>query len=133
MSEPQRTDWSTEPVRHRQYRYRHGRMYGSWLPGIVLIVLGVIFLAENYFGATLRNWWALFILIPAFGSFANAAEAIRDGDGDHATGAVIAGLGFTLLAGVFLLDLDVGRLWPVALIVGGVGLLFSRRGRGSWD
>lgn len=40
--------------------------YGTWIPGIVLIGLGVIFLVQNYMGQQLRNWWALFILIPAF-------------------------------------------------------------------
>ena len=125
-----RTDWSTQPVRRRHHG--SGRMYGSLVPGVVLIVLGVIFLADSYFGYTLRNWWALFILIPAFGSFANAYEAMRDGDGDHAMGAVIAGLGFTVLSVAFLLDLDIGRLWPVALIVVGIALLASRRGWGRW-
>jgi hypothetical protein len=108
------------------------RTYGSLLPGVILIVLGAVFLADTYFGYTLRNWWALFILIPAFGSFANAYEAMRDGNDDHAMGAVIAGLGFTVLCAAFLLDLDVGRLWPVALIVVGLALLLTRRGRSSW-
>jgi hypothetical protein len=108
------------------------RSYGSLLPGIILIGLGLIFLTENYFGYTLRNWWALFILIPAFASFASAAEARRAGDNEHAAGALIAGLGFTALCAVFLLDLEVGRLWPVALIVVGIALLFSRRRQGSW-
>ena len=106
--------------------------HGSLLPGVILIVLGAVFLADSYFGYTLRNWWALFILIPAFASFAAGYEALREGDRDHATGAVIAGMGFTLLAGVFLLDLDVGKLWPVALIVIGVGMLVSRSRRATW-
>jgi len=52
---------------------------------------------------------------------------MRDGDRDHAMGATIAGLGFAVLSAAFLLDLDLGRLWPVALIVVGIGLLVSRR------
>jgi len=66
-------------------------------------------------------------IVPAFGSFTNAYEAMRDGDRDHAMGATIAGLGFTVLSAAFLLDLDLGRPWPVALIVVGIGLLVSRR------
>jgi hypothetical protein len=108
------------------------RTYGSLLAGVILIVLGAIFLADTYFGYTLRHWWALFILIPAFGSFATAREAMRESDHGHAMGAAIAGLGLTLLCGAFLLELDLGRLWPVALIVVGIGLLVSRRGRSVW-
>lgn len=40
--------------------------YGTWIPGIVLIGLGLIFLVQEYFGYQIHNWWALFILIPAF-------------------------------------------------------------------
>ena len=109
------------------------RTYGSWLPGIILIGLGIIFLVENYFGYTLRNWWALFILIPALASFSNAVEARRGGDNEGAARAAFAGVGFTALSAVFLLDLEVGRLWPVALIVVGIGLLFTRGRRGSWS
>ena len=42
--------------------------------GGILILIGVIFLARNVTGWDLGNWnwWALFILIPALGSLANA-------------------------------------------------------------
>jgi len=104
-------------------------MYGSWLPGIILIMLGGIFLAEGYFGTTLRNWWALFILIPAVSTLSVAYGRWRDGDGEEATGPFIVGLGFVALTAAFLLDLPIGQLWPVALIVIGLGLLIGRR---SW-
>jgi len=110
------------------YRYR---LYGSWLPGLVLIVLGAIFLAENYFGTTLRNWWALFILIPAVGALASGYAMWRDGDRDGAVGPIVGGLAFVGLTAVFLFDLPLGQLWPVFLIIAGVGLLVSRRGS-SW-
>ena len=42
--------------------------------GGILILIGVIFLAQNVTDLNLTrwNWWALFILIPAVGSLANA-------------------------------------------------------------
>lgn len=128
MSDQGKTDWATKPVRRSRYSYSLG---ASWLPGSALIVVGLVFLAQNYLGYTLRNWWALFILIPAFGSLSGAADALRHGDNDEAFGEIVAGLGITALAAAFLFDLDIGRLWPVALIIIGIGLLISR-GRSSW-
>ncbi|HEY8808364.1 MAG TPA: hypothetical protein VIN70_12365 [Candidatus Limnocylindria bacterium] len=112
-------------------RSTSGSIYGSWLPGLILILLGGIFLAQNYFGSTLRNWWALFILIPALSTLATAYALWRDGHPDWATGPFIAGLGFLLLTAAFLLDLPIGQLWPLFLITAGVGLLFGR-GRRGW-
>lgn len=101
---------------------------GGFLPGLVLILLGAIFLAENYFGTTLHNWWALFILIPALSTLATAYALWRDGHTDGAIGSFIAGIGFLILTALFLLDLPIGQLWPVFLIVAGVALLIGRRG-----
>lgn len=106
----------------------YGTVYGSWLPGLALILLGAIFFVENYFGATLNNWWALFILIPALSTFATAYALWRDGHTEWATGPFVAGLGFVALTAIFLLDLPIGRLWPLFLIAAGVALLFGRRG-----
>ena len=126
MSDASKTDWSTQPVRRRRV---YTRSYGSWMPGIVLIVLGAIFLAENYLGSTLHNWWALFILIPAFGALGVAYEDLRAGDPEAAIGPLIGGLAFLALTVAFLLDLPIGQLWPVGLIVVGIALLVGRR---SW-
>jgi len=45
---------------------RAARRYGSWIPGLVLIGMGLVFLIQNYLGREIHNWWALFILIPVF-------------------------------------------------------------------
>ncbi|MCZ7673117.1 MAG: hypothetical protein M5U34_41370 [Chloroflexi bacterium] len=36
--------------------------YQNWMAGVVLIAIGVIFLAANFVDFHLNNWWALFIL-----------------------------------------------------------------------
>jgi hypothetical protein len=102
---------------------------------MALIAVGLVLLAQNYLGYTLRNWWAVFILIPAFRSFSGAADSLRRGDNDEAFGEIVAGLGFSALTAAFLFDLDIGRLWPVAVIIIGIGLLLSRgrSGWGRWD
>jgi hypothetical protein len=102
-------------------------LYGAWLPGVTLIALGLVFLAQTWFGLTLRNWWAVFILVAAFGSFATAYELWQSGRSAAAGGSIVPGLGLAFLAALFLFDLEIGRLWPVLLIVAGAGLLVSRR------
>ncbi|MEX1247456.1 MAG: hypothetical protein WEA61_03145 [Anaerolineales bacterium] len=37
----------------------HSGRRQSWVPGLVLILIGVVFLARNYCGVALNNWWAL--------------------------------------------------------------------------
>ena len=38
----------------------------------MLVLLGLILLGQNLNLFAFQNWWALFILIPAIGSFGNA-------------------------------------------------------------
>jgi hypothetical protein len=113
---------------HREARWRRhaGRPYG-WIGGAILILLGMVFLLQNMGIHFLQNWWALFILIPAFWAFVAAWDIYQD-NGRLTRGGVSSltvGVLLTILAFVFLLNLDVGLfwLWPVALIVGGLVLL----------
>jgi hypothetical protein len=110
--------------REARWQRRAGRPYG-WIGGAILILLGVVFLLQNLNIAFLANWWALFILIPAFGAFAAAWESYRNngrltrgGAGSLAGGVLLA-----ILALAFLLNLNVGLFWPLLLIAGGLVLL----------
>lgn len=109
-------EWSW-PGSHRQ----------SWFPGVVLILIGVVFLLKNYFPEyALTNWWALFILFPAFGSFSRAIEIVRqDGFSRSARSNLFWGLFFTLLSASFLFNLNFSLIWPVFLIIGGVAMLLG--------
>ena len=40
----------------------------GWL-GFILIILGFLFLAQQFGNFSFQNWWALFILIPALSAF----------------------------------------------------------------
>lgn len=42
---------------------------------------------------------------------------------------VMGGLALVALTLIFLLGLPFGQLWPIFLIIAGIGMLFSRR---SW-
>jgi hypothetical protein len=107
-----------------RWQRRAGRSY-AWIGGAILILLGVVFLLQNMGIPFLANWWALFILIPAFWAFVAARDSYQDKGRLTRGGAglLAGGILLTILALVFLLNLNVGMFWPVLLIVGGLVLL----------
>jgi hypothetical protein len=120
-------DWREE----RRER-RAGRTSGPWIGGAVLILIGLVLLLSNL-GVTstfLENWWALFILIPAFGAFAGAYRSYRDSGRftGASVGGLVGGLMLTLVALTFLFGLDWRLMGPVLLIGLGVGGLLTALG-----
>jgi len=123
----QATDYTTDRAQRRAER-RAAREGRAWIGGVILIGLGVIFLLHNAGALHLHNWWALFILIPALGSFATAYGAFRTNGGrlnSMVRGSIIGGLVFTALAAAFLFELNLSLLLPAVLILAGVGMLFN--------
>ena len=124
------TDWRDRRQADRAAR-REGRLERRvrhnyrWLWGGVLIVLGVELLLENMGFTFPDNWWALFILIPAFGAFARAWERYKQAGmlDSQARGSVLGGLIMTTLAAVFLFNLNWVWFGPVLLILLGLTLL----------
>ena len=109
----------------RAARYAGG---GTWGAGLVLIALGALFMLQNMGALVMHNAWALLILIPAAGSFATAVGAFRlNGGRMTATvrGSVSGGLILVAITAFFLFDLDLGKWWPVLLILAGVGALVN--------
>lgn len=122
---------SSEPPREPRHTNDGSQ---AWIAGAVLLALGLIFLLRNLgiFDLRLNNWWALFILIPAVGSFSTAYRMYR-GNGGHMTEAVrgpfIGGLILTAVTLVFLFGLSWAVVWPVFLIIVGVGALLTALAR----
>jgi len=110
-------------------RHSSDQQHNNWIVGVVLIVIGVIFLFSNLTDFSLDNWWALFILIPAVHNFGNAWNSFRrHGRLSHsARSSQTGGLFITLVASAFLFSLDWGLIWPWFLIIGGLSALL-----GSW-
>lgn len=131
-SEPEYQD-SRELRREARRERREARRAGSyssggWIGGAVLILIGLVFLLRNTTAFDLENWWALFILIPAFGAFASAWNSYQN-SGGRFTAAVraplIGGFIMLLVSMTFLFGLDFGLIWPAFLILGGIALLLN--------
>ncbi len=122
----QTADYYTDRAQRRAER-RAAREGGAWFGGVILIGLGVIFLLQNAGALTLQNWWALFILLPALGSFGAAFTDYRVSGrfNARARGSLVAGLIFTAVATVFLFNLNFSLLLPAILIVAGIGMLIN--------
>jgi len=101
---------------------------GSWAVGLVLVALGVLFLLSNFLpDFNLTNWWAIFILIPALFSLNRAWQSYRRHGRLTRSGrsSLIGGLLILTVALIFLLDLNWGVIWPVFIILAGVGILLQ--------
>jgi len=104
-----------------------GGRNNAWILGLILIGLGLVFFVSNVTGFYFQNWWALFILVPGIASFANAWNAYRE-DGrwsKRARGGLVGGSIISLVAFIFLFNLDWGKIWPVFLILIGVNVLLG--------
>ena len=101
----------------------------SWIMALVLIVVGVGLLVSNFNGFSFNNWWALFMLIPAFAMFASVWRDYQENGRltSKSTGPLIAGLAIIVTAVIFLFDLSWSGLWPLAFIFGGIAVLLSSR------
>jgi len=123
------TDETTDLKSAEKTAAEHGdsRPNMGWIPGLVLIAIGVLFLLGNLTGFQLRNWWALFILIPAFGSLGAFWRAWRSTGrvGHDARGSLIMGLIMLFVVAVFVFGWSWTAVWPFFLIIAGVGALLS--------
>lgn len=103
-----------------------GRTSGL-VAGAALILVGTLILIDNWAGLDL-NWWALFILIPAASLLASAWRAYQaDGRLTAAVrGPLVGGAALLLVAGIFIFSLSWVTLWPLFLIIAGLGVLITR-------
>lgn len=126
-----------EPLDHREARRqrREQRLAdpsrgGSWIAGLILILLGGMFLMRNMgnFNFPLQNWWALFILIPAVGAFDTAWRTYRHA-GNRITapagGSFLVGTILTLVTIIFLFNVSWTYFGPALIILAGIGILFN--------
>lgn len=114
-------------AREWRLRRRQERWGGAPIGAIILLIVGVVLLAQNFGLVTLpENWWAFFLLIPAAGSLVAAVRHYRDADNEitgDVIGSLISTAIFTTLWATFFFEFGWGLFWPVLLIAIGLGLL----------
>jgi len=104
-----------------------------WI-GLIFIGGGTIVLLNQMDVLSFElNWWALFILLPAFGALTSAYNSYRSTNDLFDMGVMVPALVglFMLLLSVSLLGGDAINLnlkvyWPIILIVLGLGLILGR-------
>lgn len=100
----------------------------SWVVGLALIAVGGVLLAQQFLGLRLVNWWALFLLIPAFGAFESGVRRYRERGtafSGSVTGSFVTGVSLLAVAAIFLFGLDWSTIWPIFIILAGVGALLG--------
>ena len=101
---------------------------GSSISGaIILIVIGLFLILQRLGISDFKNWWAIFILIPAISSTENLIREIRTGKGFHlAMASTILGIFFpAIVAIMFLFELDWSLYWPVFIILAGFSMILT--------
>ena len=98
--------------------------------GLLLILIGGAFLLQNTgtFFIPLKNWGALFILIPAVGAFDRAWQmylAAGNQPTAQVRGALLLGLALVLVTVIFLLDLNWTIFGPALIILAGIEILVN--------
>ncbi len=118
-------DLSTNTETDREARRRERHDTPPWVMGGILIVIGVVLLLSNVTGLQINNWWALFILIPALASLANAWRLyqVQGRASEAVMGPFIGGVILLFVFAMFFFGFDWGRWWPVLLILAGAGAL----------
>ena len=117
-----------DPRAQRRAERAARRAQGNgWVGGAILILLGGIFLLQNFGVVYAFNWWALFILIPAVGAFGAAWTAYRQTGrlGIAARGSLIGGIVLSMVAVAFLFNLNWALVGPALLILAGFGILIN--------
>jgi hypothetical protein len=123
-------DHHAERLQRREARRleRESGNRDNWIAGLMITGMGVILLMQTLGIYTLRNWWALFILLPAIGAFTAAWKAYQSADGHltlAARGALIGGLFLTTIAVAFMFNLNLTIVGPLLLILAGLGLILN--------
>ena len=130
INEPEPFDRREARRQRREERRADPSRAGTWAAGVVLILLGGMFLMRNMgtFDFPLKNWWALFIFIPAIGAFETAMRLYRHAENQftiRVRSSFFLGCLLVLVALAFLLNISWTFFGPILIILTGVAILFN--------
>jgi hypothetical protein len=113
----------------REQRLADPSQGSAWIVGMILIVLGGLFLVRTtgIVDIPLTNWWALFILIPAIGALSAAWRTYR-AEGRltrPARGSLLVGLVLTFITFMFLFEVSWTYVGPILIIVVGIAIILN--------
>lgn len=101
-----------------------------FLPAVILIAVGGIFLLDNlhlFPGRDIWEFWPVALMIGGAFKLADSSDA----RGRAIGGILLVGGAVVLASNLGLIPIDPGDLWPLALIAAGVFMLMNRTGY-SW-
>ncbi len=100
----------------------------NWAVGIALILVGGLFMLDTMgiLNIRLTNWWAIFILIPGISMGVRGWRRYRVSQSHHSRNTGFWGLFLIVLAISLFFNISWNLIFPVALIGGGLYLLFFR-------
>ncbi len=105
----------------------------SQLPGIILIVLGVLFLIANFSDVRLDTLWPIFVLAPGVGFIVMFFRDRKD-YGILMPGTILTIIGLLFFACTLNGWQEMEHLWPLFIMAPGIGFimmyLFGKRERG---
>ena len=109
-------------ARRQEWRETMWAPAGSWVAGLVLVGLGVLFLLKNFGVPIPDNWWTVFLIVPGLGALWTAWRMYQQEGrlSRGATGSAVSGALLLLLGVSFFFGFDWGNLWPLILIAIGV-------------
>jgi hypothetical protein len=120
-----------EPLSRREARrQRRAESGNGWIVGVILIVLGGLFLAQNagLYQFPISNWWALFILIPAISAFERALHLYRESGNqitNQMSGSLLLGIVLLFVTAGFLFNIGWTYFGPALIILVGMGILMN--------
>jgi peptidoglycan/LPS O-acetylase OafA/YrhL len=127
INEPEPFDRREARRQRRAERLGDPSQRSTWVAGLILILLGGMFLMQNMgSNIPLKNWWALFILIPAIGAIDTGIRMYRQADNRltaPASGSLLVGGVLTLVTLGFLFNISWTFFGPAILILAGIGVL----------
>lgn len=104
---------------------RSSGSFNTALLGLIFILIGVLFVFQQFGKFSFDNWWALFILLPALGSISTAYGMYRRNgrfhDGVRAN--LFVGLIILTVALLFLFNLSWEVFWPLFVLLPGLMVL----------